>query len=58
MITAVFYNPDTGDITASTQAPLAALEADPRAWLEVPVYQMNYDQTHRVVDGVLTPKAD
>jgi hypothetical protein len=58
MITAVFYDPSTGDIIASTQAPLASLQADPRAWLEVPVYQMSYDQTHRVVDGVLTPKGE
>jgi hypothetical protein len=57
MITAVFYDADTGEITATTQAPLAALEADPRAWIEVATYQMDYDRTHQVIDGVLTPKS-
>ena len=58
MITAVFYDPETGNILASTQAPRAALEADARAWIEVPVYQMDYDRTHHVVDGNLTPRPE
>lgn len=57
MITAVFYDPDTGQILATTQAPRAALEADPRAWLAVDTFQMDYDRTHQVIDGTLVPKA-
>lgn len=55
MITAVFYDPETGDILATTQGPPAALNADPRPWVEAAVFQMDYDRTHMILNGVLTP---
>lgn len=53
MIVAVFYDPADGRILQTATAAQAALDADPRPWVEVPEFRFDYDVTHRVEAGAL-----
>lgn len=56
MKTVVFFQPATGRIMATASQDTASLAADTRSWLEVGEFKQDYDQTHYVVEGVLTPR--
>lgn len=60
MVNVVFYDPDSGEISASGQMTQANAEATAKAascaYLVVDDYSIRYDQTHMVVDGALVEK--
>ena len=53
---AVTYDPNTGRIIQTMRGTERSISLSGPAWIEVPEYRADYDVTHEVIDGELTPK--
>lgn len=55
MLIVVFYDPVDGRIISCAQTPQASADLNRYPYIQVPEYRMDYDSTHKVVNGELVP---